>query len=686
MRHHTMTSHMLFASLTLASCAVAPAFAEDGDVTLEEIIVTAERRSEDLQKTALSITALTADDLAAQDRDNIRDILQVVPGVVVQEGTFGPTVSMRGIATTATNADSASTTYVDGVALLGNGNHYYDISRVEVLRGPQGTLYGKNSSAGVVNVVTADPTQDLEAMGAIELGNYSLVQTSGMVNLPLSDTLALRASFTTRDRDGFLSSGQNDLDDKNLRVKLAYTPSGDFSALFAGTVYKDDSVNGGQVAGSTTTALSYDTTNPNGYSHTNYYNLYSHLNWNLGFGSLTVIPAYQHQSNSYSKYVNNNANSGTRPTNAEASSLETRLASNDTGPLSWVVGLYGYRESNMNSQTLNFSSTSYGIYNDNLKSTSLGAFGESTYSITDTFRLTGGLRYTQDRRDNTQDIYTSSTGLWVPYAFKKNFSSTDYKVRAEYDVAENNLLYAGVSSGYRAGGYGTQGASYAAEDLTAYTVGSKNRFFNDRVELNAEAYYYDYSGFQITDPVFVGSQISTFNVLVLPATFKGIDLESKLLITDSDRINLSASYESGKFDANAMASTILPSSGVSALTSFGSNQTPFTPEWTLLGGYEHSFQLSNGGNITAGANGTYRADQYLANVQQPLSLQKAFTLWDASVGYSSADKKLSINTYVKNLTNEIYQISTQVRNLTATSSNVILGTPRTYGIALTVRM
>lgn len=685
----TFSRALLFSTATFAATAL-PAFAQDSEAVLEEIIVTAERRSEDLQKTALSITALSAADLEAQGRDTLRDILQTVPSVVVQEGTFGPTVSMRGIATTASNAESASTTYIDGVPLLGTGNHYYDLSRVEVLRGPQGTLYGKNSSAGVVNIITANPTQDLEAMGSVELGNYSLMQTSGMINLPISDSLALRATFTSRDRDGFMSNGQNDLDDQNLRVKLAYTPSGDFSALLAGTVYKDDSVGGGQSVMTATTQPGFTTTNPSGRSNTRYYNLYSNLNWNLGFASLTVIPAYQHQDNVYNKYVNGNANAGTRPTYAEASSLETRLASNSEGPLKWVGGLYGYREINKNYQRLNFPGGNYSDYWDNMKTASLGAFGETTYSLTDALRLTAGVRYSQDRRDNTQDTYsytfTTNSGAEVDYAFKKNFSSVDYKARVEFDLSDSNLLYAGVSTGYRAGGYATQGASYTSEELTAYTVGSKNRFFNDRVELNGEAYYYDYGGFQLTDAIFVGSQIVGFNVLVLPATFKGVDLESKFLVTANDKLSLSVAWEDGYFDREAIASTIL-GSGQSALANFGGNQTPFTPEWTVVGGYEHTFPLASGAAITAGATASYRSEQYLANRQHPLfSLQEGYTLWDATLGYTSEDGKLSVNGYVKNLSDELYKIGSQVNSLTATSANVLVGAPRTYGVSLTVRM
>ena len=684
----SLNSRVLLVSASLLASFTAFAQTESdysGPIAeLEEIVVTAERRSEDLQKAALSITALTADDLAAQSRDNIRDILQVVPGVVVQESTFGSTVSMRGIATTAAGSDSATTTYVDGIPVLGNPNIFYGLSRVEVLRGPQGTLYGKNSSGGVVNVVTADPTQIDEAMGAVDVGNYAMLQTTGMVNVPLSDSLAVRATFTSRDRDGFLSNGQNDQDDKNLRVKLAYRPSDGFDALLAGTVSKDDAVNGGQVTYTLGTEPSFDTTNSNGYSHTNYYSVYGHLNWNFDFGSFTVLPSYQHEQNEFSKYVNSNLNEGSSPTSAESSTLEIRLSSNDTGSVKWVAGLYGNHESTLISQYLDFVSF-YGVYNDNTKSDSLGVYGQATWSLTDYLRLTGGARYTQDTRDAIQDIYSSESASWEAYNYNQTFTRTDYKARVELDVAQNSLVYAGVTTGYRAGGYATQGASFDAEDLTAYSVGSKNRFFGDRVELNAEAYYYDYGGFQITDPIWEGTSIVGFNVLSLPATFQGVDLESKFLITRGDQLNVSVSYEKGEFDKQGLISTVL-SDGSTALESFGGTQTPFTPQWTIMGGYSHTFELGSGATWTAGVNGTYRDDQYLANIQQPLSVQDAYTLWDANLNYTSSNGKFSINAYGKNLSDEIYRISAQVNSLTATSSNVILGNPRTYGISLMIRM
>src|SRR6202046_3211750 len=209
---------------------------DQGAAELTEIVVTAQRRTEDLQKTPLAITAVSAAALDAQGIVNPVGLQDLVPSLnIVERGGTGTNSAIRGLVTdtTAPQGGPSVAVNVDDIFVArtqATNANFYDINRIEVLRGPQGTLYGKNSTAGAVNIITNNPGDTFAANAAVETGNYGTINTSEMVNLPITDTLAVRGAFQTVKHDGYI--GQlDDADSYAARVKVLYTPIDNLSFL-----------------------------------------------------------------------------------------------------------------------------------------------------------------------------------------------------------------------------------------------------------------------------------------------------------------------------------------------------------------------------------------------------------------------------------------------------------------------
>lgn len=248
-----MRNLLLASAATAAVSLHAPvAMAQEAaGVKLDEVVVTAQRRSENLQKTPLTVSAVTGDKLESQGIKTVVDLSAQVPALQISSsGSGAAVVFLRGIGSTNTTevGDPAVAYHIDGIYIARStsvGALFYDIDRVEVLRGPQGTLYGRNATAGAINVITKQPKFDYEGSGSVDVGNYGALTTSGMFNEPISDTLAVRAAFQQSRHDGYVKAinkgpgtGGNDRydqDDKSARIQLLWKPSETSRSIWART-------------------------------------------------------------------------------------------------------------------------------------------------------------------------------------------------------------------------------------------------------------------------------------------------------------------------------------------------------------------------------------------------------------------------------------------------------------------
>lgn len=589
-------------AFTMASPGAHAAAAAQAPALLEEVVVTAQRREETAQKTALAITALSSDALAEQGVTSTDELNNVVPNLKI---STGGQVTIRGI--TSSNGtevgNPAVSMNLDGVYLARSRSavqSLYDVERVEVLRGPQGTLYGRNAIAGGINIVSKKPSDKLEAAAGIEFGSYELVRYDGMLNLPFSDSLAVRAAFQTEKRDGYTNNTAadvpggsvsaidlNNADSSAARIHVLYKPVDSLSILISGDLtksvnvagigpaYSIDPTNAFYNQNKRTFAVSktpFNTSRNSGIS--------TNVNWNLGAVNLTYVGAHRadvvHGISASASSATCNAATGagcgsnTSFSKEHSTSHELRLANNGER-LKWVTGLFYFKEHNNVLLALGPPPNTLAFLQPDTNETSKAAFAEATVAATSTMRFTGGLRYTKDQKSRYGGTYTSglivgetytcagglntlvSAGgcLVNPNIADYGWTSTDWKAGVEYDVTPTALLYFNIASGYKAGGY-TDGfppnnQPYDPEHLRSYEVGSKNRFLNNTLQSNLTAYLYDYTDFQVSGLAEVNGQNSLVTINAGGARNYGLEWENIWAFTEQDRVTFNMTYTHARY-------------------------------------------------------------------------------------------------------------------------------------------
>lgn len=750
-------------SLTSCACALAagaPVLAADGasaeDNGLEDIVVTAQRREENLQKAAIAVSAVSGDSLTQQSITQATDLTRLVPSLQVATGASFVQIYLRGVGTFGSNAfaEQGVAFNLDGVYLsrpAAPAGLFYDIERIEVLKGPQGTLYGRNATGGAMNVITAKPKLG-ETSGYVtaEYGNYDALKAQGAVNVPLGERAAFRIAAQHVKRDGYYSDGYDDEDTNAVRGQLLFDSQTGFDATFmvdyakvggmgsGGTIMplldgknrlgpSDPAVLAEYLSRAPTFPVPQIKASDDGYQNNRFFGVQATINADLGFATLTVVPAFRKTDLDFLSYASSFKIDVTE--NSDQMSFETRLA-NDGDRLKWVAGAYYFAESVSARQHYDQASNGT-IINSELQTTSKALFGEATWSFTDRFRVTGGLRYTSDNKKQNSETHTlpfvgfvpPGPPNWVPIILDiQAFPVSDYsaskvtwKAGVEYDVADASLLYATAATGYKSGvlfpAVGVNNSD--PELLTAYTIGSKNRFFDNHVQLNVEAFYWDYKGQQISHLGAV--QVATtpggpiYGPLFLTenagkAKIWGAEAELLWQITPNDRFNANLQYLNAKYDeltylaystgggapVNGCPTTLTTLTGASPaarIYSVDCSGKPVVnaPRWSLNAGYEHMFDLGPSGNIRVGADTRIESERYLSIDFLDLGKQGSYMMSNAHITYETASGNFSVTGFINNIENElVFANSFQ----SPVKSGVIynqLRPPRTYGIRGTVR-
>ncbi len=726
------------AAAALALTMAAPVFAADAATpadpaasqsspTLQEIVVTATRRSQSLQKTAIPVSVVTGEVLATQGVTRPQDLDKVVAGLNLSPNGASNQVYLRGVGTFSINAfsDSAVAFNLDGVFLAYPGmigGNFFDVARVEVLKGPQGTLYGRNATAGAINLISEKPK--LGVLGAdlsLEAGDYGLFRGEADVNVPVSSDLALRASGQVISRGGYFSDGSGDDKSESGRLQALYKPASNFSLLIKGdyahihgrgepNVTLGSDATADRWAGPSTAAgnaqlvlanmfgsdrgspipfgpygpgANFPLVDNQSFQHAELYGVQAEANWDLGFATLTAIPAYRHMS------IDSIVEPGFFFQNdavGHQQSVELRLASAPGGSLKWLVGAYELGNSIVSNLTV-----AQGVDAQseivNQSDQSYSAFGEATYSVTSAFRLTGGLRYTNESKDQSGSSvlsqYVIPAGPFAPpiplppFAQNVAFPITGHLTNAnvsgragvEFDASPRNLFYATFATGFKAGGFNPDVApnTYLPEKLSAYTLGSKNRFLNDTLQLNLEAFYWDYRNHQenVLGPLNANPQsFAPFTRNIGKSSIKGVNVEFLAKPTRNDLLSanveyLDATFKNFTFNVPAQVApvpgiqTTCNESTTLGLTTVDCSGKPFTraPQWTAVLGYQHSFDLDTHGKIKAGVDAKITSSYYIATDYIANELQRSAMVANASLAYETADGRWSITGYVRNIGN-----------------------------------
>lgn len=771
---------VLLRSSMLAICAAAcmqTAVAQEEapqEQGVGEIVVTAQRRSESLQKAALSIEAFSGETIANRGIARPDDLTRIATGVQVGGGTTTQ-IYVRGVGDfgVVATANPAVVTNLNGVAISRpqaiSGN-FYDLERIELLKGPQGTLYGRNASGGALNLITVKPKLG-ETSGYLQAtaGNYETVGGEGAINLPLAQGAAIRASFQIADRAGYLSDGGDDDKHQSLRLQALVKSDRLTVSLLGSYTYLGGNGSGlavipriaGQSAwtGTTSTAAAdyyFDLINtnfaasggasppaavfdrPDGeklFQNVQTWNISAQLDYDLGPATLTVIPAYRRTTARFSVQPGFNYAPGGHGTDGETSdqySVETRLGG-QSDKLKWVVGVFAFQEN----QSTDFAVTAGVLQrvriSSDLKSKALAGFGEAAYSFTDAVRLIAGVRYTSDERSQTnfQKFAVSPTVTGSPpfppcvppsnapgaqcsllppgsYDSRKTFNRATWKAGFEADLARQSMLFATVTTGFKAGGFNqavdpaapTQTLAFSPETITAYTVGLRNRFLDNKLQLNLEGFYWDYRDLQLSSLILDGSgnvalatqnagkaRLYGFNVDVVARPFTGTTLHAGVEYVNS-RYQKFAFAQAAQFTAPGSTGCLvtpsaLPVGPLGPYVNVDCSGKPLvrSPQWSGNFGLMQIEELANGGNVVFDTDVAFASGRFTSTSFVRDSHVKGYANWSATLTYNAPNDTWFVGAYVRNITNaKIYTGGggDQSPFVTGFVSSTI-GAPRTVG-------
>jgi iron complex outermembrane receptor protein len=578
--------HALCVATAAASISTGVS-AQESRPVFEEVIVTAEKRTESLQDLSQAVTALSGEDLDNRQITSFVDLSAIAPGVnIAKNEGFKTVITIRGVGNEANQnaiANPSVSYHLDGIYVASPfalQTDFLDLERIEVLRGPQGTLFGQNSTGGAINVITKAPTTD-EVYGTADLtiGNYDMVRARGAINVPLGDSAAMRASIATNKRDGFtdnitLDQELDDADSISARVRLMFEPSDTFRVNLTAQ-YFDEDRNGAAQKGlldPTRDARKLRQDSKAEYElESQLYSLV--MEWDLEAFSVKSLTSYQNDDILVNRDNDRNDLAVLPPfaqlpsyfnpeTNEQTTiTQEINLISADPafGKLDWVAGVF-YLDTEVDISILerldfgfdgtfdpftvedvyNFSGDFGFISDAKPERDSISVYGQGTWHFNDDWRTVFGLRYTEDEVDSEVTNFYGRSGTQV---LEIESDKVTGRLVLEHDFNDYTMGYVSYTRGFKPGGsnltFGLEDIiapivvlpTFDEEVVDAYEIGLKTDLADGRVRLNAAAFYYDYEGlqYQATDPeVFQGGVGN-----IPESEIYGAELEFAAFLTDS---------------------------------------------------------------------------------------------------------------------------------------------------------
>jgi len=688
------------------------------EYTLQEITVTAEKREREIQKVAATVDVVEGSTLTEMGMRDLQQALKYQAEVLAQPAAENLNISIRGMDNDSMPGEAFSqvAVVIDGSFSdnFGMGNNgIFDMDRIEVLAGPQGTLYARNSSGGVVNMVSKVPkVEDFDALGSVEIGTKRLRNYQGMVNTPLNEKLAVRAAFISTLRDGYAPNGMGDANNRSMRFRLGYYPSDDLTAVltYEGTRVQGTSMGSGYIPfeeeGKVANPWS-NTDNIHCYSVDNRTEkYYLNFTWNTPLLEIAFTPFYTKtiMRSQQGMWLTEGGigffASGAKIMQVASQwftlqvqkSAELRFSSTKDSFMEWMVGLYWF-DRDWNDRMWhdaiygpnNFYSPSTeplpGVWSQITQNPSSAAYGNLKYPVSDRFRVALGLRYSADKENYAR------ANVWSHYKSKH----TDYKLGVEYDLNNTSMLWAEYATGYKQALRGL-----APQTLGSYQAGYKSRHFNNKLQFNITGFYYAYKNFaiSISNPKPLVNDLGetvTYNASGTgDANIYGFDTSTDWIISQKDRLNLSLSYLNAAVDQVLVIwrylgqeSPLIPRAYVDAGKPLNN-----APGISIVPSYEHRFDLSDGGAITSRISSRFTSRYYLSfyvdnrNIPAGMNGNKVNTepkshMTDVNVNYMAASGKWNINAYLKNIENHAQKTSMM-------GGFLYLAPPRTWGLVMTV--
>lgn len=706
----------------------APPTEAAGATTIEDIIVTADRRERRLQDVPSAITAVSGEELQRQRIVDLSSLSGSVPSFSMTEGSsLGKELSIRGVTSVRivdATAEPSVGMFVDDIYISRMGaafSDFFDLERIEVIRGPQGVLLGKNVVGGAISVITAKPKFTPGAMMTFGVGNYDSVNASGYVTGPLTSSLAGRLAYQVRNHDGYgrnvlLNTDKEDLDSHQIRGELLYQPDGSplrvlFTADYASTesagpsrTMTDDPFAAGIGAVAAYRAARNlgprDSLSPQReYGNSTTHGASLRIDYDLDWAKLSSITGYR-KSDGEMGY--NQLGVGSPPGIAdtfyfaedkpETISQELRLVSQDTGSrFDWILGAF-YQKDEVGRFDANRATTyttipalsGYFRYDNAAKLQTAAVFGQVGYEFSDKLKATIGARYTHDKKEGVRTarcLEDGGDGLCVAALilaagqswtvnYGNDWSAFTPQGIVEYRPTDGVMLYASAGKGFKGGGWdhipATEAGArigYNPEEVINYEIGAKTDLFDKRVRLNVAAFMMDYTDLQSQQLILECLCTVTSNAGT--AKIKGIEAELTWAATDRLLINASGSLLDAKYDK------FISSAGVN----FSGNRIQRSPENKFNLGLTYDFGEGTWDrSFSFKANYTYTGESFWT--PDNTIKQEPFGLLDASLRIQPPESSWAATFWGKNVTDELYAVAAQT--FFGDLMNYY-GAPRTFG-------
>lgn len=671
---------------------------------LEEVVVTAQKRTESLQDVPISVAVVSGETLDNFSITDLGELSAAIPNVTIGQNATQDSITIRGVGSGANHGFEQSVgTFIDGV-YFGRGRSsrspFLDVERVEVLKGPQGVLFGKNTIAGALNITTRKPTDQFEA--SIE-GEYfdgdESVGATGVISGPLSDSVAARLVVKYRDSSGFIDNRTTGDDDPEIeetvaRGSLAWDVSERFNVALKGEVssYDVDGRHLQMVEGGPFLEL-YQSVDPNyeqklddkrstnnpvfgrDYDNTDAENFTATLNYDFDTIRLVSISAYTHYD-----YDNNIPASWVANLDTAAKlydedhkqySQELRLESAGDGAFDYIIGAFYQKEEIEHTQFFDFDTiqaiadgfplppfvgrSTFDLEQD---TDSIAAFGQLTWRITDRLRTTVGLRYTSDEKDLDFSRVTTGQLPFPTYQQSDDRDDSDVtpSINVQYDLGENAMVYASFSQGFKSGGFDFESATpFEEETVDAWEAGIKSQLADGAIELNAAVFYSEFDDLQVA--AWNGVAFETGNAA--SATTEGVEVDGRWQMTDNWMLSGSLAYLNAEFDdfpsatCTARQTDDHNASGAAGpcTQDLSGQDLQFSPEWSGSLNLEYYRDVGRGLELTTLLQLDYSDSYYTALDLDPISEQDSFTKVHARIQLAS-DAGWSIALVGKNLTDE----------------------------------
>lgn len=747
-------------TVALATFVATPMWAQedqaDSRFAVEEVTVTARKIAESLQDVPLAVSAFSERDLERLNPRDLRDVGGHSPNVRIGTipGFNAAAIAIRGVSTgdIPSSFDPAVTVAVDGF-YFGHAQtsllDMFDLQQIEILRGPQGTLFGKNTIGGVVNVTSKRPTGEWGLEAETIIGNYSHVEAKAAFNVPIvPEILAGRLAVMSTQNDGYYENtvDGSDLGGKDvlaLRGRLLFTPVENFEALLS-YEWEEDRSDTPPVINKSTGG------DPNGFygsdifyffglpgrgvggpfgkplgdpfktglvprsDHVDGFGAYTdstghffdirgtylNIDWDIGVGTITSITGWRSvDSDLYNDYVGENVPvyATMRSVYRDTFSQEIRFASEFSDKVDFQVGVYFQNNEldYINNTSLGSGHPFSGIAwpaegllqtgDGGQKTDTHAVFTEVNIHATDRLGFTVGARYTKDEKEfNLRPI-------GVPEEFRvirdNDWDSLTYRLGTDFRINEKVMVYATFSTGFKSGGFNEQATSPATaalsfdeEEADSFEIGIKSDLFNNRLRLNAVAFYTEYDGLQLDSVIPVpDSPIGQESTITNAgsSTAQGLEIEAVALLTEFLTIQGTLGYLDAKYDEFNCDLDRNPANGNEDCTVLDIKRVP---DLTASGGITYDQPVLDTGRVSYNLSFTY-TDSYYNDVFNSVGSQhEEVFLLDGSITFYEYDDRYRIGVFARNILDEVYQASgLGIANIWTMTT---YGAPRTYGLEL----